>query len=302
MLDTGRSGKGNMGRFQYPFESHYTTIAGVRIHYVDEGIGDPVLMVHGQPTWSYLYRNIIPYIALDHRTIAMDLMGFGLSDKPTNREYSFEEHTDILEGFIRELGLHNFTLVLHDWGGPIGLHYAVGHSANIKGIVLLNTLATVDFKLPWAFRLLFRSPILSDFLVRRMNLMAFLAFRFGFRDRSRTPRQVLANYREPHPNYASRKGVARFPRLIPAGPRDSAYPSIKAIAEALPGLDVPTLFLFGEHDPVTARINPTPVVEAMPKARLEIVPGAGHFLQEDQPEEVTRRIRAFLGEAEEDTS
>ena len=224
-------------------------------------------------------------------------MGFGLSDKPTDRDYSFEEHTDILEGFIRELGLHNLTLVLHDWGGPIGLHYAVGHSANLKGIVLLNTFATVDFKLPWAFRLLFRSPVLSDFLVRRLNLMTILAFRFGFRDRSRITRQVLANYREPHPDYASRKGVAQFPRLIPTGPRDSTYASIKAISEALPGLDVPTLFLFGDSDPVTARINPVPVVEAMPKARLEMVRDAGHFLQEDQPEEVARRILAFLGES-----
>ena len=211
-----------MGRYQYPFGSHYTTIDGVRIHYVDEGKGDPVLMVHGQPTWSYLYRNIIPAFALDHRALALDLMGFGLSDKPTDREYSFEEHTKILRGFIEALDLKDLTLVLHDWGGPIGLEYAVYHQENMKKLVLMNTFATVDFKLPWAFKAAFRSPVISDVLVRRLNVLGFLAFRFGVRHK--LSKQVLENYREPHSTYRSRKGVAQFPRLIPASPRDTRQP------------------------------------------------------------------------------
>ncbi len=125
-----------MERFQYPFQSHYITIEGVRIHYVDEGQGDPVLMVHGQPTWSYLWRNIIPVVAKSRRAIALDLMGFGLSDKPQDRQYSFDEHTRILREFIEALELKNLTLVFHDRGGPIGLEYAVYHQENVKKLVL----------------------------------------------------------------------------------------------------------------------------------------------------------------------
>ena len=230
-----------MGRYQYPFGSHYTTIDGVRIHYVDEGKGDPVLMVHGQPTWSYLYRNIIPAFALD-------LMGFGLSDKLTDREYSFEEHTKILRGFIEALDLKDLTLVLHDWGGPIGLEYAVYHQENMKKLVLMNTFATVDFKLPWAFKAAFRSPVISDVLVRRLNVLGFLAFRFGVRHK--LSKQVLENYREPHSTYRSRKGVAQFPRLIPASPRDASYAPIKAISQALGSFRIPTLFLFSLNPPM----------------------------------------------------
>ena len=285
-----------MERYQYPFQSYYTTIEGVRIHYVDEGQGDPVLMVHGQPTWSYLWRNIIPVVAKSHRAIALDLMGFGLSDKPQDRQYSFDEHTRILREFIEALELKNLTLVLHDWGGPIGLEYAVYHQENVKKLVLLNTLATVDFKLPWVFKAAFRSPFLSDFLVRRLNVFGLLAFRFGVRHS--LSKQALQNYREPHSTYASRKGVAQFPRLIPASPRDATYAPIKAISQALANFPIPTLFLFSDGDPVTARIDARPVIEGMPSARLAVVKDAGHYLQEDQPEEVARNILEFLDETE----
>ena len=192
--------------------------------------------------------------------------------------------------------LENLTLVLHDWGGPIGLGYAVYHQENMKKLVLLNTLATVDFKLPWVFKAAFRSPFLSDFLVRRLNVFGFLAFRFGVRHR--LSKQALQNYREPHPTYASRKGVAQFPRLIPASPRDATYAPINAISQALASFPIPTLFLLSDGDPVTARIDPRPVIEGMPNVRLVVVKDAGHYLQEDQPEEVARNIMEFLDEAE----
>ena len=282
-------------RYQYPFESHYLTIDGIRIHFVEQGQGGPVLMVHGQPTWSYLWRNIIPVIAKNHRAIAIDLMGFGLSDKPAHRRYSFAEHAAILRGFIETLELKNLTLVLHDWGGPIGLDYAVYHQENINKLVLLNTFATVDFKLPWIFKAAFRSPFLADFLVRRLNAFGILAPRFGVRNK--LDKRVLQNYREPHPDYASRIGVAQFPRNIPCSPRDAAYEPIKAISQALASSQMPTLFLFSDKDPVTAYIDPRPLIERMPNARLEMIKEAGHYLQEDQPEAVAHRILEFLSEA-----
>ena len=284
-------------RHQYPFESHYVSIDGVRIHYVDEGEGDPVLMIHGQPTWSYLYRNIIPEIAKRHRAIALDLMGFGLSDKPPDREYSFAAHTRVVRQFIESLELQRLTLVLHDWGGPIGMEYAVHHRENMKAVVMMNTFATVEFKVPLIFRLAFRSPLLSDLLVRRLHMFS-LAIRYGVRDRRKMTKEILRNYREPHPDYASRKGVAMFPRMIPVSPKDAAYAPIKAISELLPSFDVPTLFLVGDKDPVSARIDPRPLARRMPDAKLRVIEDAGHFLQEDQPEEVANRIMEFLDEVE----
>ena len=286
----------NRERYQYPFESNYLTIDGIRIHYVEQGQGDPVLMVHGQPTWSYLWRNIIPVIAKNHRAIAIDLVGFGLSDKPATRGYSFAEHTAVLRAFIETLELKNLTLVLHDWGAPIGLDYAVYHQENINRLVLLNTFATVDFKLPWFFKAAFRSPFLADFLVRRLNAFGILAFRFGVRNK--LDKRVLQNYREPHPDYASRIGVAQFPRNIPCSPRDATYEPIKAISQALASSRLPTLFLISDKDPVTAHIDPRPLIDRMPNARLEMIKEAGHYLQEDQPEAVAQRILEFLNEAD----
>ena len=287
--------KGVVSRYQYPFESNYVTIDGVRIHYIDEGDGDPVLMIHGQPTWSYLYRNIIPPIAETHRAIALDLMGFGLSDKPSHKEYSFASHTRIVRGFIEELGLKRLTLVLHDWGGPIGLDYAVNHQENMKGLVLMNSSVNTNFKVPLAFRIVFRSPVLSDFLVRRLHVFA-LALKFGVRNKANRNREVYRNYRERHPDYGSRKGVAMFPRMIPVTARDPAYVPMKANGEALLDFNVPTMFLVGDKDPVSARLDHRPTVQRMPNARLEIIKNAGHFLQEDQPEEVAAKIVKFLAE------
>ena len=127
--------------------------------------------------------------------------------------------------YTEALDLKNLTLVLHDCGGPIGLEYAVYHQENMKKLVLMNTFATVDFKLPWAFKAAFRSPVISDVLVRRLDVFGILAFKFGVRHK--LSKQVLMNYREPHPTYRSRKGVAQFPRLIPASLRMRAMPPSK---------------------------------------------------------------------------
>lgn len=286
-----------MARHEYPFQSRYVVVDGVRIHYVDEGDGEPVLMVHGQPTWSYLYRKIIPPVAQQRRAVALDLMGFGLSDKPQDRDYSFADHAAILRGFIQTLDLRGLSLVLHDWGGPIGLDYAVHHRGNMKRLVLMNTFASVDFSVPLLFRLAFRAPVVSDILNRRLHLMGRFALRYGVRHPSRVSRETLRCYREPHPSYASRKGVAQFPRLIPVTPRDPAYAPIKAIEDALPSFDIPTLFLIGEHDPVSRFVNPARTAVRMPDARVQVILDAGHFLQEDQPEAVAKAIISFLDEA-----
>ena len=157
----------------------------------------------------------------------------------------------------------------------------------------MNTFVGLGFKVPLAFRFALRTPVLSDFLVRRLNVFS-LAMKYGVHHRRRMTREIIQNYREPHPDYASRKGVAMFPRLIPITPKDEAYAPIKTISEALRTFDVPTLFLVGDKDPVTSRVDPKPIIERMPNARIQVVMNAGHFLQEDQPEDVTGRILEFL--------
>ena len=286
------SGKAGSGRHEYPFESHFLNVHGVRLHYVDEGAGDPVLMLHGQPTWSYLWRKIIPSIAASRRAIAPDLMGFGLSDKPPDRDYTFVEHAGMLERLIETLGLKDLTLVLHDWGGPIGLQYAVRHPENMKALVLVSTFAGTGFRAPWWFRLPTRTPLLSDLLVRRFNLFGRYAIRFG--SLSRVPAEVLREYRERHPDYASRKGVAAFPKMLPLSSGDEAWRPMAETRRRLTGLKTPTLFIAGDRDPVTRWLGLDWILEAMPHARVEIVEKAGHYIQEDRPDELTRLILEFL--------
>ncbi|MCI0825570.1 MAG: alpha/beta fold hydrolase, partial [Chloroflexi bacterium] len=153
------------------FEQHYEEIDGVRIHYVDEGSGPPILMVHGQPTWSYLYRKMIPpLVDAGYRCIAPDLMGFGLSDKPTDESvYTLRRHVELITGLIEKLQLKGITTVGHDWGGPISLRYAIDHQDNLRALVILNTLVKT-IPIPLLFSLAFRSGRFSSFLIRRMDL------------------------------------------------------------------------------------------------------------------------------------
>ena len=146
------------------FEEHYEVIDGIRLHYVDEGSGPPILLVHGQPTWSYLYRKMIqPLVAAGYRCIAPDLMGFGLSDKPTDESaYTLRRHVGLVTGLVEKLQLEGVTIVGQDWGGPIGLRYAIDHQDNVRSLVILNTLVRTT-PVPLPFTLVFRNGGLSSF-------------------------------------------------------------------------------------------------------------------------------------------
>jgi haloalkane dehalogenase len=146
------------------FEEHYEVIDGIRLHYVDEGSGPPILLVHGQPTWSYLYRKMIqPLVAAGYRCISPDLMGFGLSDKPTDESaYTLKRHVELVTGLVERLQIQGVTIVGQDWGGPIGLRYAIDHQDNVRSLVILNTLVRTT-PVPLPFTLVFRNGGLSSF-------------------------------------------------------------------------------------------------------------------------------------------
>ena len=283
-----------VGLTGYSFQPHYQEVDGLRLHYVDEGSGDPVLLVHGEPTWSYLYRKIIPALAGRARVIAPDLPGFGRSDKPTDRAfYTYERHVATFTAFVEALHLHRITLVVHDWGGPIGLRFAAENAGRVARVVVLNT--GIYSPSP-------RWPTPGFLEWRRFAEQTGLELPVGSIVQGATltelPPEVIAAYEAPFPVPESKTGAAMFPLLVPLTPQDPGVPEMMRTREALTTWDKPALVLFSDSDP----IFPPGVAKAM--ARLlptagepEILAGASHFLQEDLGEEIAARIARFLDES-----
>ncbi|NCC30859.1 MAG: alpha/beta fold hydrolase, partial [Chloroflexia bacterium] len=173
-----------INREEYPFASHFFTVPAGRMHYVDEGSGEPIVMIHGNPTWSFLYRNLIKRLQLEYRCIAMDHLGFGLSDKPDQWSYLPKDHAANLAAFIEGLGLQKITLVVQDWGGPLGLSYALNHPDNVARIVIINTWAWPVNRDPYymAFSGIMGGPI-GRVLILRYNFFAWSVLRQSFGDK-----------------------------------------------------------------------------------------------------------------------
>jgi len=281
-------------RFQLPFKGNFEVIDGVRIHYVDEGSGPPILMVHGQPTWSYLYRKMIPpLLDAGYRCIAPDLMGFGLSDKPTDESvYTLRRHVELITGLIGKLQLKGITTVGQDWGGPISLRYAIDNQDNVRALVILNTLVKTT-PVPFLFSLVFRSGV-SSFLIRRMDLFRKLAFRRGWPFRRPIETSVLEQYKMPHPSAASRAGIAAFPKMIPSSDRHPNAEYISEIDAVLRAWDIPVLVMFSDGDIAFKVEEGQRIAEMVPNGRFQIVRNAGHYLQEDAGEEIAERMVTFL--------
>ena len=280
----------------FRYESKFATIDGMRIHYVEEGAGRPVLFVHGNPTWSYLWRNIIPKVAETERALAIDLLGFGKSDKPVDADYSFDQHCAIVSEFIQSMGLKDVALVLHDWGGLIGMNYAIDHVKNVRRVVLLSTFVA-PVALPFASVLrLIRDSALTPLFVQRLNLFMPLVLRLGVARRSSMSDVVREQYYAPFPDYASRRSVRRWPEQIPLVPSDITYQALDRIGRALPSFDRQVLVLKADRDPILTMKRAEWLVQTLPRGRLVVIEQAGHFAQEDQPSKVATAISAFLRE------
>ncbi len=288
-------------RFQYPFKDNFEEIDGVRLHYVDEGSGPPILMVHGQPTWSYLYRKMIPpLVAAGYRCVAPDLMGFGLSDKPGDESaYTLRRHVELVTGLVEKLDLEGITTVGQDWGGPIGLRYAIDHQDNVRALVILNTLVRT-MPVPLFFKLMFRSGGFSSFLTRRLDLFRRMVFRIGFK-RPLDP-QAKEQYKMPHPNAASRAGIAAFPKMIPTSANHPNAEYISEIERTLREWDVPVLVMFSDKDMAFKVEEGQRIASMVPNGRFQVVHGTGHYLQEDAGEEIAERMVTFLRDEAKVTS
>jgi haloalkane dehalogenase len=277
----------------FPFEPHYYDDQdGLRMHHVDEGEGDPVLCLHGEPTWSYLYRKMIPGLSRVARVVAPDYFGFGRSDKPTGRDwYSFDRHYGSILALVERLGLRGLTVVVQDWGGPIGMRLAVEQPERVARLVILNT-GVGGGRAPNDVWLRFREVVRAaggEFQPGRLIRRACVR---GLSD------EAMAGYDAPFPTPESKAGPLMFPEQVPTEPEHPNTAPLLAIRETLKAWEKPTLVLFGEADPIFPPPVAERIAELIPGALpAETIPNAGHFVQEDAGEEVAARIVRFLDES-----
>ncbi len=275
----------------YAFEPRYVEQDGLRMHYVDEGSGRPVLLLHGEPTWAFLYRKMIPGLAVVGRVVAPDYFGFGRSDKPTRIEdYSYDVHYGSIERLARELDLRDATVVVQDWGGPIGFRLAVEQPEHVGRLVILNTGIGAG-RAPSEEWLRFRA------FVRRVGADLVPGQLVRISSVTELSDDVVEAYNAPFPTPESKAGVLAFPEQVPAEPDHPNAPKMLEIRAALEEWEKPALVLFSDSDPIFSTVAAEHMASRIPGAGpAEILPGAGHFLQEEKGEQIAERIVRFLGE------
>jgi haloalkane dehalogenase len=282
----------------YGFVPHYLDVGGLRVHYVDEGPRDapPVLLLHGEPSWSYLYRKMIPIlVAAGHRAVAPDLIGFGRSDKPARREdYTYQRHVDWMRAVLEGLELRAVTFVGQDWGGLIGLRLVAEQPDRFARVVAANTfLPTGDRPLGPAFlawqKFSQETPDFHVGAIVRGGCVTELAA------------EVIAAYDAPFPDDRYKAGARQFPLLVPNSPDDPAARPNRAAWEVLRRWRKPFLTAFSDGDPVTRGADRL-LQEAIPGAAGQphtTIVGGGHFLQEDRGEELARVVIDFMARTRE---
>jgi len=290
----------------WPFAARYCTASGFRQHYIDEGTGRPVILLHGQPTWGYIYRRFVPPLATTHRVIVPDHMGFGKSETPADRTYTLRTHVENLTALIDTLDLRDITLVMQDWGGPIGIGYAVRHPERIHSLVLMNPVFGYGaagrrdlpnpLETPW-FRWIREGmetgrteAVLSHLGSTILSVMQIV----GLERLDRVDPTFIRAYAAPFPTPADCRGAIDFPLDLALGRiRDF----VREGAAGVPSLrDKPAIMIEGMLDrAIPAALAIADFQGIWPAAPVIQVPGAGHYIQEDAPEVVIPALQTFLG-------
>jgi pimeloyl-ACP methyl ester carboxylesterase len=290
----------------YPFAAHYTDKPGFRMHYVDEGTGPAMLCLHGEPTWSYLYREVIPTLAGSHRVVVPDYMGFGKSETPADRAYSATEHIDNLETLVEELDLRDITLVVHDWGGQIGGGLALRQPDRIARIVVMNTCLSMGLPIEdemwaknnaesawfsWADRAVADNTFEATLRNAGVAIVGLMKLLQGF-ERTDIDENFFRAYSDQFTTPQECDGVIAFPKSIVTGTfqPETGTPQSRAEVQSKPAI-----MIEGMRDKVLLAKYFIPMFEtAFPGAPIHRLKGASHFLLEDEPEQIAQLILDFV--------
>jgi haloalkane dehalogenase len=284
------------GRFEnlpgYTFEPHYSQLDGLRLHHLDEGGGDPIVCFHGEPTWAYLYRKMIPpLVAGGYRVICPDYAGFGRSDKPTERDwYTYDRHVELVSLLLENLDLRGVTVVVQDWGGPIGLRWAVENADRVARLVILNT-GLFTGRVSKGFM------AWRNFAERNPDLPVGLVISGA--TATNVPEDVVAAYEAPFPTPESKAGAAQFPLIVPISDDWPGASEMRAVMDELSRWNKPVLVAFSDQDPVfpfprAGEAFTSVIPSAGEQVRIE---GAAHFVQEDAGERVAEEMLRFMASA-----
>jgi len=278
----------------YPFASHYVDIGGHRMHYVDEGDGPVVLMLHGNPTWSFYYRDLIKGLRDRYRVVVPDHIGCGLSDKPQDYPYTLATHIANVERLVDHLGLTDVTLAVHDWGGAIGFGLAVRRTDLVRRFVVFNTAAFLGGRMPWRIGVC-RIPLFGGMAVRGLNGFAGCAMFMACAKHERMTPEVKRGYLLPYNSYANRVAVHRFVKDIPTRPTHVSYGTLAEIEAGLAALrDRPMTIFWGMKDFCFTPKFLDEWIKRFPDADVHRFADAGHYVVEDAHERILPVLGTFL--------
>ncbi len=280
--------------FEYDFPSHYLTLPAGRLHYLDEGSGPTILLVHGNPTWSYYYRNLVSTLAKQYRVIVPDHLGCGLSDKPADFHYKLENHIANLGSLLEHLGVQRVSMVVHDWGGAIGLGVVEQCSIDLVKLVLLNTAAYRSTRIPLRISMC-RWPLLGRILVQGGNAFAGAAVHMAVS--SKMDRKIAAAYLKPYDNWANRRAVFEFVKDIPLQKSHRSYQKLLAIENSLKAIrekQTPVALFWGGKDFCFNDHFYNEWRRRLPEAEARYFDDWGHYVLEDGRGEIEPLIADFL--------
>lgn len=276
----------------YPFKHNYFKLKKFNYHYIDEGKGEPIVMVHGNPSWSFLFRKLISELSRTNRVIVPDHLGCGMSDKPQNFQYRLETHIDNLEEFLLSLGLQNINLLVHDWGGPIGLGFAVRYPERIKRLMITNTAAFAATRIPWRIAAC-RIPWFGEKMIRNINLFCRASVRMT--TVKKIPDDVKKGFLLPYDSYENRIAVYNFVKDIPMVPEAPSYEVLVGIEHGLWMFrEYPVAIAWGMKDWCFNESFLKKWKKIFPHATVLPIYNAGHYLFEDEPEQIIAFLKKFL--------
>jgi len=281
-----------LNNIQYPFKPKKISINGHALSYLDEGQGSPIVMLHGNPTWSFYYRKLVSLLRNNHRVIVPDHMGCGLSDKPQDYPYLLKTHIDNTDTLLTEIAIDKFSLVVHDWGGAIGMGLAARKSGRVESIVIMNTAAFRSQRIPLRISLC-RIPFLGDIIIRGFNGFAKGAVTMAVTKKMSA--EIAQGYVAPYNSWANRIAVLRFVQDIPLSSKDKSWDTITAIENSLTQLqNTPMLILWGGKDFCFTRHFYDEWLQRFPDAKGHYFPDAGHYLLEDAFESLAPLVTTFF--------